>query len=122
MQQLDLKKGSNWVIGHLIAELSFGFWTALLDKRYEQQLWPKIIKASFPGMLNSERTIAKLRHRFHFIRKFRNRIFHYEAIWHWQNLPQVHTEIIEAISWIEPCLLDLIKLDRFVATYQHNFR
>ena len=42
--------------GHLVAELSFGFWTSLLDRRYERSLWQSCIKTAFPNMPKSERT------------------------------------------------------------------
>jgi len=111
------KKQKSYCVGDLIAELKFGFWTALLDKRYEQKLWPKIIKLTLPGMDNKQRRIDNIRTRFHVIRKFRNRIMHYEPVWHWQNLQQIHDDILEAIEWIEPDLLQLVDIDRFSAIY-----
>jgi hypothetical protein len=37
----------------LISGLSFGFWTNLLDKRYEQNLWPRLLKVVFPYLPRS---------------------------------------------------------------------
>ncbi len=32
----------------LVAELSFGFWTSLLNRHYEQQgLWPRLLRPVF---------------------------------------------------------------------------
>ena len=39
----------------LIAEMSFGFWTSLLDSRYET-MWHKIISGVFPNMPRTMRT------------------------------------------------------------------
>lgn len=104
--------------GHLIAELSFGFWTSLLDRRYEfkQLLWPTLLKPTFPYL--NDRKIHAIRSRFNKIRKLRNRVWHYEPIWHWQDLRQQHDDILDAISWIEPELLHLIEANRFLEIYQ----
>lgn len=41
-------------ISHLIAELKFGFWVRLLDRRYEykQLLWPTLLRTTFPYLDN----------------------------------------------------------------------
>lgn len=74
--------------GRIIAELTFGFWTSLLDRRYEQILWHKIIKTTFPYMPRTNRTRQHLSQRFNKIRFLRNRVFHHEPIWYWQDLAQ----------------------------------
>ncbi len=108
--------------GRIIAELNFGFWTTLLDSRYEQRLWPRLIKSSFPHMPKTLRTRKQLSKRFNQIRHLRNRIFHHEPIWYWQDLPHQHQQILEAIGWIEPALVDLVRsVDRFPATYQQGY-
>ena len=107
----------------IIAELNFGFWTSLLDKRYEQVLWPQLIKTVFPYMPRRMRTRKVLSQRFHKIRQLRNRIFHHEPVWYWQDLPQQHEDILEAISWIEPAVKDLVMtIDRFPPIYQYGLQ
>ena len=107
----------------IIAELNFGFRTSLLDRRYEQVLWPQLIKAAFPYMPKRIRTRRVLSRRFHKVRQLRNRIFHHEPIWYWQDLPQQHEQILEAISWIEPAVKDLVMtIDRFSPIYQHGLQ
>ncbi len=103
--------------GHLIAELSFGFWCSLLDRRYEHQqlFWPTLLRAVFPGL--KSRKIHLIRKRFNRIRRLRNRIYHYEPIWHWKDLPQQHQDIVEAIKWIEPELLALVDVEKFPEVY-----
>lgn len=105
--------------GRVIAELSFGFWTSLLDRRYEQVLWPRLLKAAFPEMPRRLRTRQNLSRRFQRIRHLRNRIFHHEPIWHWKDLARQHRDTLEAVAWIEPAAQALVTaVDRFPDVYQ----
>ncbi|MBA1444187.1 MAG: hypothetical protein M3H12_16910 [Chromatiales bacterium] len=107
----------------IFAELNFGFWTSMLDKRYKQVLWPQLIKTAFPYMPRKIRTHKVLSQQFHKIRQLRNRIFHHEPIWYWQDLPQQHEQILEAISWIEPAVKDLVMtVDRFPPVHQNSLQ
>jgi len=109
--------------GRIIAELNFGFWTSLLDRRYEQILWPRLIKVCFPAMPKTIRTRRVLSKRFNRIRNLRNRVFHHEPIWYWQDLAQQHVDILEAIAWIEPAMRDLAcAIDRFPDVYQQGLQ
>lgn len=72
--------------GRLIAELGFGFWTSLLDVRYEQVLWPWLLKQTFPAMPRRIRTRRTLSKRLDRARYLRNRVFHHEPIWYWSDL------------------------------------
>lgn len=103
--------------GHLIAELPFGFWTVLLSKKFEhkQFLWPHLKKHVFPFSHGTKINI--IRDQFDNIRRLRNRIFHYEAIWHWQDLQTHHDVIIRALEWLNPVLLKLVSQDRFRKIY-----
>lgn len=116
----DLRKKGKLDEGHLVAELSFGFWTALLSGPFEYRklLWPQLKNIVFPNAHGF--TIDKIRKRFDKIRSLRNRIFHYGSIWHWHNLPDQHDALIEAIKWINPALLHLIQIDRFNAVYNNK--
>lgn len=67
----------------IIAELNFGFWVNLFQKPYQNHLRTKDLRCIFPNMpskeqiiLNREEIYKKLDH----IRRFRNRIFHYEKV------------------------------------------
>lgn len=100
----------------IVAEVSFGFWTSLLDRRYEQTLWPKLLKPAFPYMPRALRTRKELSKRFHTVRQLRNRVFHHEPIWYWRDLTEQHWQILEALAWIEPAAHDLVRaMDRFPA-------
>jgi hypothetical protein len=112
------KVGKGVTKDNLITELNFGFWTGLLDTRYEMKLWrSKIIKRTFPNMSPKLRTRHHLSRHFNKIRKLRNRIFHYEPIWYWQDLKEQYAAIRTAIEWIEPAALVLCTPDRFLRTY-----
>ena len=107
--------------GRIIAELTFGFWTSLLDRRYEQVLWHKIIKTTFPQMPRTNRTRQKLSQRFNKIRNLRNRVFHHEPIWYWQDLAQQHQDMLEALSWMAPAMSELVMtVDQFDDTYYNG--
>jgi hypothetical protein len=105
-------------VSHVISELTFGFWTGLLSRRYEQALWPKLLRATFPAMPRSMRTRAEASKRFEQIRKLRNRIFHHEPISHWQDLALQHQHLRQALTWIRPeADAFLAKIDRFPQVY-----
>jgi hypothetical protein len=105
--------------GRIIAELSFGFWTSLFDSRYEQKLWTRLIKPAFPYMPRRIRTRKELSKRLNKIRNLRNRIFHHEPIWYWQDLAQQHDILLETLTWIEPAMRDMLTtLDRFPEIYE----
>lgn len=109
--------------GRVVAELSFGFWTSLFDVRYEQILWPRLLKIVFPFMPRHIRTRKTLSKQLHRIRHMRNRVFHHEPIWHWRDMAQQHTDLCEAIGWINPAMLEMIKvLDRFTEIHRQGAR
>ncbi len=84
------------------------------NKKYDQILWHRIIKTTFPHMHARIRTRATLSKRLNQIRKLRNRIFHYEPIWYYNDLKKHHEQIIETIGWIEPAIKDMIQpIDHF---------
>lgn len=116
-----LRKKQKLDEGHLIAELSFGFWTALLSGtfEYKQLLWPKLKTKAFPNATGL--SIDHIRKCFDQIRSLRNRVFHYGSIWSRGDLNEQHNLIIEAIQWIEPSLLILVKVDRFTSIYNKYF-
>lgn len=104
-------------IGKIISDLNLGFWVSLLDKRYDNKLWHQIIRQTFPFMPKNIRDRKHASLRFSKIRALRNRVFHFEPIWHWKDLLQQHDEIVEAIKWIDPALQDLVQIERFNEVY-----
>lgn len=102
--------------GRIVAELSFGFWVSLFDIRYEhdQTLWPKLIKPTFPFLPKGQRTRNFLSRELNRIKFLRNRIFHYEPIWHWKDLSQQHDSISHLTNSLSPSAANyLTMLDQF---------
>lgn len=102
--------------GRIVAELSFGFWTSLFDVRYEHQqvLWPKLLKPVFPYMPRGQRTRTFLSRKLNQVRLLRNRVFHYEPIWHWKDLQNQHDDIVHLIRWLSPVANEYLKFfDQF---------
>lgn len=83
---------------HMVAELSFGFWISLLNRKYHPTLWAKTLYKAFP---NTKPNRAKIVERLDHLRIFRNRIAHHESIFK-RDLLKDYSSIIEAISWICP--------------------
>lgn len=108
--------------GRLVAELRFGFWTALFDVRYEQTkiLWPRLLgvqllHSSSPRSMRSRKQLSPLLNR---VRHLRNRVFHHEPIWHWNDLDHHHRTALDLIGWFSPVLLRTIEpADRFRQVY-----
>ncbi len=67
-------------IDSIVSALNFGFWTSLCTKKYAQTIWGDYlsIKHVFPN--KKEIDITKISNELNQIRRFRNRIFHYEQI------------------------------------------
>lgn len=92
--------------GRLVSELSFGFWTHLLDGAYENwrirdRLWPALLEPVFPHCPPAERTRRNIHARFIEIKNIRNRTFHHERISH-QVSVALYDRFVETISWIDP--------------------
>ncbi len=108
--------------GHIVAELTFGFWTALLDRRYDRVLWPKLWRFGFPSVPIPVRARHILLRRLEAVRRLRNRVFHHEPVWRARYLQQQYTDLIEVIDWLAPELSMTIKLlDRFNVVYGQDF-
>ena len=78
----------------VVANLSFGFWRALLDKRYNQ-LWIERLHRAFPNGTGSRKEVAGLLSR---LNPFRNRIAHHEPIIN-ASIARRHEELIELV-WL----------------------
>ena len=105
----------------IVSALTFGFWTGLLRRNYEQILWPQLLEDVFPYMPRDIRTRGQIARRVHRIRNLRNRVFHHEPVWHWNDLESHHNNIREVIDWINPDILVLLGLvDRFPETFSQG--
>lgn len=107
------ERGKPLTEDYVVAELSFGFWTNLLDARYDQ-IWHKIIKQVFPLATNAERNRVDIADRMNRVRFLRNAASHHHSIWHWKDLDQHHAAILLLTGWIsEPASRMAKTLDRF---------
>lgn len=97
--------------GRIIAELNFGYWTRLFSTRYEtkQVIWPRLIKPIFPDLPKALCVRESLSKRIQDLRKLRNRVYHYEPIWHF-NLNQNFIELQEIIGGINSALIPYLNL------------
>ena len=68
--------------GDFVAGLSLGFWVDLLKGRYEQILWPALLPVVFPYATKRQRSRERIYRRLANFQTLRNRVFHYEPIWH----------------------------------------
>lgn len=104
----------------LIATLTFGFYTALLSSNYDSFIWgnrkANRLQQAFPYATGLDR--IAIHDRFHRIRILRNRVMHHEAIFDRSNLVQEHSQVHEAIIWINPQFHQAIhSVDNFSGIY-----
>jgi hypothetical protein len=112
--------GQNFISSDkVIAELTFGFWTALFNKQYAKDFWKPLMYA-FPMMETVDKRRDKISYKLNLIRKFRNRIFHYELICNnLMILAANHNNILEILNWINHDIVSWTKqIDRFDQLYK----
>lgn len=91
----------------VVAAVTFGFWTAILGKEYEN-LWQKTLNAI------ARREDGKGLRRKDFtrslgaIRMLRNRLAHHETVLYW-NLPKHYASILQLTAWLSPVAADWSK-------------
>lgn len=101
----------------LIAEMKFGFWTSLLDSRYDR-LWHKIIVGVFPHMPKQTRTRGDAAKLMNTVRRLRNAALHHHSIWHWRDLKDQHAQMRLLIDFICKSSSAIAgQIDRFPAVY-----
>ncbi len=84
----------------IVAELSFGFWSALFNSKYSATLW-KSLRLSFPNLEKKNRQLRKVSSPINHIRKFRNRIFHYEPIvWNLKYVREINNISKNLLLWL----------------------
>jgi len=121
-RQIIKERGKALTEDVLIAEMSFGFWTSLLDSRYEI-MWHKIAKDVFPNMPNSLRTRKDASRLMNVVRKLRNAALHHHSIWHWGDLMEQHDKMEELIGHISNSSLVVFrKIDRFPQIYSDGYK
>ena len=116
-----MAKGKPAEPSRMVAELTFGFWTRLLDRRFERVLWPQLIRQAFPHAPAKMRRRDIISSRFEKARRLRNRIFHHEPVWKLDLLDE-HRNLREILSWLAPELEELTySYDRFSQIHSKAF-
>jgi len=88
----------------IIAELPLGFWTSLFRKSYTNLIRVKDIKHIFPNIPPKKQkliTRSILDRKLNLIRKFRNRVFHYERIIKKQEYINIQNDIFELLLYFD---------------------
>lgn len=107
--------------GRIISELSFGFWSYLFGRYYEQKIWNRYVKQIFPNIPKNMAIRKKLSERINTIKNLRNKVFHYDTIIKMENLSQIHREILEMIYWLNEDIYNLtIQFDEFENVYSNQ--
>lgn len=93
-------QGKDGTPGRTVAAVTFGFWTAILGKEYEN-LWQKTLKniarrEDGKGLRRKDFTRS-----LGAIRMLRNRLAHHETVLHW-DLPKHHASILQLTAWLSP--------------------
>ena len=84
----------------IVAELTFGFWSTLLNVEFQNTLWAPLRKAfpHCPKVHRQRKTIASL---VNALRDMRNRAFHHEPVlWLTPAVDTVHADGLKLLSWI----------------------
>lgn len=83
----------------IVAELTFGFWRFLLDKRYQTTLWAPALRHAFSHLTPRNRALVyEPLDRLH---RLRNRIAHQEPIHHFP-LSEHHGDLLRLVGFIDP--------------------
>ena len=91
--------------------MSFGFWTPFFRKSYSNLIRIKDIKHIFPNIpKRSQKFITRqiLDKELNKIRKFRNRVFHYENILK-EEFKNIEDDIYEILSYFDNELVEFTK-------------
>jgi hypothetical protein len=91
--------------GRMVAELSFGFWTAICAKRYTATLWIPCLRHAITTPKVNRQTVFE---RLDGIRVLRNRVAHHEPIFG-RNLEADFVNIVQTVRWICPTSAEWIK-------------
>lgn len=94
--------GNTVTPGHLVAELSFGFWVRLFNKSYDE-LW----RSHLYRLFSPKPKRADLREQLDRIRTLRNRIAHHEPIFH-RNLMDDAGRLRDVTKRLSPAVNDWV--------------
>ena len=84
---------------HIVSALTFGCWEHFLTKRFDRMLWSADgLKESFPNIPNRIGR-QELHDTVEFVRKWRNRIAHHQAIFDKGPMAK-HQDALNIIRWV----------------------
>lgn len=102
--------------GRVVAALTFGYWTAMLGKEYED-LWQKTLKDIAQREDGKGLTRKAFSKPLAPIRTLRNRIAHHEPILYW-SLPKHYEAILQLTNWLSPVAAEWCRdCSRFTEMY-----
>lgn len=111
--QERLRKKKKYPVNHrLVAELNFGFWSNLFNKKYHV-IWQQD-KRIIRTFVNNRFDIKMVNKELEILRNFRNRVFHFETIYT-HNPERCYGLLLKYISAMSPNtdFMDIVqKLDR----------
>lgn len=87
-----------YTAGHVVAELSLGFWTILLANKYHASLWTGNLENSFPQYTGKRNDLHKTLVR---LTRLRNRIAHHEPVIE-RDLKLDEMYLLSIIDYINP--------------------
>lgn len=106
-------KGRAVVPGDVVAGVTFGFWRGLFFPPFENA-WRAVAGEVFPNAPAEQATRKALNGRLASVLEFRNRVFHHEPVFHWQDLAKKHAMMQEMLAWLSSAAAEeLAKLDTF---------
>ncbi|WP_416901063.1 hypothetical protein [Micromonospora echinospora] len=82
----------------IVAQLSFGFWVALISTSYDRHLWVPTLHRAFPHYRGRR---GDLYQSLNTVRLLRNRIGHHEPI-HYRDLVADHARIYRLLDYLDP--------------------
>ena len=121
--QLKIKRnGKKYSHGRLIAELTLGFWVALMGRKYNTQSFQfAIIKNCLHNCPSDQKKSSVVQKNLTEIRFLRNRIAHHERICHWKDLQQKHDLLLDFICWLNSDMYKVaLKNDTFNDVYRNG--
>lgn len=98
----------------VIAEFSFGFWTTLLNTRYQNAFWQEL-RFAFPHCPRRMRKRHTVSSALNQVRDLRNRVFHHEPVlWMAPPVEDHHRHIYDVLSWLNHDIAPWVQtFDRF---------
>lgn len=93
----------------MVAEFTLGFWVMMFNLKYERLLW-KPLRNVFANLPKKEKQRAVIASKLNNIRKFRNRIYHFEPIaWNVNAMKNNYKNICDVMLWMNKDYSEWVK-------------